>query len=232
VQQIEMVDMKNHTITKVYQLTTYNEDYHKDYERYQLMTFYSNYDNNECIRSSNISKNSRLEWKIHFTEEQNFVHYIEIVIHNDHLKSINTSISQNVISDVYVSKHRVCKPKSVTKLDINGNLIRYAFVCELKTLDSNLKPSEFYAIKYEDTPYITIHFAVNQITVCELHVYQTFMSQWSACGSPDVPLYSNYTSVYSEDNDEPVAVGFEFTCHEGFQLEGNSVIIQNLNIKI
>lgn len=222
-----MVNIKNHSVTKTYRLSDYGYDNQDDQERYQLMTFYGNYANNECITSRNKVKNLKFEWKVYFKSEEYSVNYIEIVLNTNNFYKINTNISENVITDVFVNNQRECKPKSVTKLDINESLIKYGFICDLKNSNSYLETLEYYNMKYDDVSNLTINFAVQEITVCELHVYQTYMSRLSACGSPDIPLHSNYTIIYTEDEGEPASIGFSFQCNPGFKLVGNPVIIVN-----
>jgi hypothetical protein len=219
-----MVNIKNHSITKAYRLSNYGSDNQDDQERYQLMTFYGNYANNECIISRNKAQNLKFEWKVYFKREENSVNYIEIVLNTNNFYKINTSVSENIITDVFVNNQRECKPKSVTKLDINESLIKYGFVCDLKNSNSDLESLQFYNMMFEDVSNLTINFAVQEITVCELHVYQTYISRSSACGSPDIPLHSNYTTVYTEDKEEQAGIGFSFQCNPGFKLVGNPVI--------
>ena len=195
-----------------------------------MMTFYGNSEqsSNECINSKIKSNVTSIEWRVIFKWTVSQVFYVQIVVFNQNFDNrIDLNKSNSVIKNVYVSQYRECVPQPVESVDISHKLYKYTFFCQIKNKNFNINPEVLNGLRSETMTNITINFALNQLTVCELHISETipFRSYTSgSCGSPDIPLFANYSPVFDAVNGSPIPIGYSFTCDQGFYLEGNSVI--------
>ena len=230
--RIELVNIKNHSVTAKQNINYYySMDAMKDFEKYQKMTFYGNYDqrSTECIHAKTKSTVPDLEWVLVFRYPIAQVYKVDLVVYKESIDSrIDVYKSESVISSVFVSEFRECRPQPVTTIDMNEKLLKYSFICEVKDKDLTRDQDEFMSLRLETRKNISITFAVNDLIVCEVHVMKTlpFRSYTSgSCGSPDVPLFSNYTPIFDEITQSPIPIGYRFACEDGFKLEGNPVIL-------
>ena len=235
--RIEMVDIRNHSINKIYNSAQiyYNPNFSQDNKKYQGMTYYGNYDKNpnECIHSKISANVTSLEWRVVFKRAVAQVYRVEVVVYNQYITdTIDLHKSESVIKNIFVSDYRECQPQKGEAVDMGAKLFRYSFNCEVNNLGNTQSFDDLNGLRFEALNNITIYFALNELTVCELHISETipFRSYTSgSCGSPDIPLFANYSPVVDSITNSPIPIGYSFTCDQGFHLEGNSVnIIKHL----
>ncbi|CAG2115132.1 unnamed protein product, partial [Medioppia subpectinata] len=236
VDRIELVNVKNHTVSNVYRSLIYDYNYLNNYAKYQSMTFYGDPTNpGECVHSKVKADVTRMQWRVVFKWTIGQVYHVSVVVDTTAMKqTIDTRKTSSVISEIYVSDYRECKAAKTSPetVDTNEKVLKYTFICDLKDQSNGQKLEDFQSIRSEDLKNITITFAVNEITVCELHVAETLPIRYysrGSCGSPDIPLYSSYVPVWDETTNGVIPIGYTFTCDKGFQLDGNQVVTCGIN---
>ena len=215
ISQIEINDVMNHTI-----------DFNKAWiRRYKNAAFYGNYYKKSCLTSkfTRDSDDKVQTWKLHLANQKRHISMIELVLNNKNKKYINKNKKEldNLIKTVYVNDMRDC--------DSNVTVNKTDLIIRINCLVQYDGDSIYEVWGQDKVKVIRIDFnTLDQLTICEIHLYANSFMPYHKCGSADIVLKSKMEFIKSSSK-YGLSPFFRYICEDGFELIGNQDVRCGLN---